>query len=215
MSRARDLPRLVSSWPNGAMFREHVRETDGARTFFYPVDDAKALPVKIVVGSLVSISLRFVDRDTDFHVHANVVERVETGNKPGLVLAFLPEERDRQELVLAIADGESVPYLRRKAIRTPCTLGVGVIRENGAKLESTLSTISERGAHLEADMLSKNERVQLAIAFPGQKARVVVGGRVTARITGPEKGVGIEFIFVSSKQRDDVASVVAGFRSSL
>ena len=48
MSRARDLPRLVSSWPNGAKFREQVRETNGERTFFHPVNDAKQLPVRVV-----------------------------------------------------------------------------------------------------------------------------------------------------------------------
>lgn len=215
MSRARDLPRLVSNWANGAEFRAQVREADGVRMFFHPVKHGAELPDKALVGQLVSVSLRFIDRDTDFHVHAKVMERVTAGDKPGLLLAFLPEERDRQELVLAIAEGESVPYLRRKAIRTPCNLDVQVLTEEGKKLDSVVSTISERGAHLDTDALAKNQRVQLAIRFPNHKGRVTVGGRVTARIAGPEEGVGIEFIFQSSKQRDELAVIVQAFRSTL
>ena len=215
MSRARDFARLVSSWPTGAKFREQVRDVDGVRAFFHPVQAASELPAAAVVGSLVSVSLRFVDRDTDFHVHGRVLERVATGDAPGLLLAFLPEERDRQELVLASAEGESVPYLRRKAVRTPCNLEVDVTQEDGTLLHSTLSTISERGAHLEDESLSPNQRIQLSIAFPHVRARVGVAGRVTAKIAGPQQGVGIEFLFVSSKQRDAVAAEVATFRSRL
>ena len=211
MSRARELTRLVSTWATGSAFREHVRESDGVRTFFHPT--AEVPPAMLHVGVLVSVSLRFADRDTDFHVHARVVERVATDAARGLVLAFLPEEKDRQELVLASAEGESVPYLRRKAVRTACDLAVLVALEDGTTFESVMSTISERGAHLETASLGPDQRVHLRIALPDRQPRIEVAGRVTSKIVGLQEGVGIEFIFTSSKQRDAVAAQVAAFRS--
>jgi hypothetical protein len=200
----RDLPHYVATWETGAQFREHVREEGDGKTFYFPMQSD--LPT---IGTTVSMSLRFLDRDTDFHVHGRVLEHVQGG----LRLAFLPEERDRQELVLASAEGESVPYLRRKAIRTACNLTVLVTPEGGETFSSTLSTISERGGHLENQTLRQGQKVQLSIDFPG-KPRVHVAGRVTAKIAGPQSGAGIEFLFSASKQRDTFAAEVAAFRSS-
>lgn len=211
MSRARDRTRLVSTWATGAEFRSHVRESEGVCTFFHPLSDEQAAHVS--EGALVSVSLRFVDRDTDFHVHARVVHRVEKDGAPGLVLAFLPEEKDRKELVLASAEGDSVPYLRRKAVRTACSLGVQVALEDGTTFDCVMSTISERGAHLDTARLHPHQRVHLRIVMPDRGPLIEVGGRVTGKIVGLQEGAGIEFIFGSSKQRDAVAAQVAAFRS--
>ena len=207
MSRTGELTRLVSSWETGARFREHVRETNGAHTFLYRAPAGDSSSSELEIGELVSVSVRFVDRDTDFHVHAHVVARVEDG----LTLAFLPEERDRQELVLATADGESIPYLRRKAVRTPCRLEVHVTLEDGNAFDGVLSIISERGAQLSQSALGTDTRLQLEIVFPTQ--RVHVAGRVTGTIRGPQDGAGIEFLFGSAKQRDAVSAAVTAFRS--
>ena len=215
MSRARDLPRLVSTWDTGSAFRAQVGEAEGVRTFFHPARDASELPAAAVPGAIVAVALRFLDRDTEFRVHGRVLERHTSGPSIGLRLAFLPEERDRQELVLAAAEGESVPYLRRKAVRTPCNLDVQVSLEDGSTLRAKLTTISERGAYLELASLTSGQKVELSIVFPGQRERVRVGGRITAAVAGLERGSGIEFIFVAAKQRDAVAAAVAQFRAGL
>jgi hypothetical protein len=212
MTVASDLPHVVSTWETGADFRRQVGELDGVRTFFHPVREAAELPAAAVPGALISVSLRFLDRDIEFHVHTRVVARI-TEAPSGLKLAFLPEERDRQELVLASAEGESVPYLRRKSVRTPCNLDVHVKLENGTSIDTKLSTISERGAHVALETLAPEQRVTLTIAFAERAVQVV--GRVTAKIAGPQRGAGIEFIFASSKQRDDIAAAVTKFRATL
>jgi len=136
------------------------------------------------------------------------------GERRGLVLQLLAEEGDRQELVLAAAEGESIPYRRRHRARRGCRLAVAVGTPGGRTLEGVATDISERGLHLRLGLdLVVNTRVDLAIAFADRAGPFTVSGRVASVVTqGPQAGVGIEFLFDSAAGRDALATEVGRVR---
>jgi hypothetical protein len=200
---------LESVYQTGADFLERYEATGETGTFFCAL---ARLPGQATVGAVVSVNLRFVDRDADFHVHARVVER----QADGLRLAFLAEERSRQELVLTCASGESLPYYRRRHERIPCRLEGRLVTPEGRDLEVTLISISEGGALLALvnPPLEQESGARLSISSPGgEPPPPAVTCRIASVIRqGPQEGVGIEFRFSSAVKRDAMHAWVARFR---
>lgn len=202
-------PQLESVWDTGAAFLSHLRQDGGVHTFLHLVSDGASVPA-FPLGTVVWIGLRFEDRGAAFRLHARVVERLTEGPPYGLRLAFLDEERDRRELVLACAEGESIPYLRRKAVRTPCDLAADVTRVDGSGFSARLTNVSERGAQIQGGPFEVNERIGLTIALPHGPLRV--RARVTSVLKGLDAGAGLEFQFESTRQRELVAAEITRFR---
>ena len=216
MPGASPLPRLLSVWTSGASFLDTYRATDGLGSFFHAAATAAELPAEAVAGALLSVTLRFLHREADIQIHARVLERHESASGPGLRLAFLPEERERQELVVAWASGESVPFLRRRAPRIPCNLPVEARLPSGDRAQGNFLNVSEFGALLAIDRpLEVETTLDLSVAFSPGKRRMALRARVTAVLRGPEGGAGLEFLFSSAEQRAAVASEVARIREAL
>jgi hypothetical protein len=211
----RTLAKIESIWPTGEEFLQGHEAAGRTGSFFHPLaEDESPLP-GIEVGALLSVNLRFLDRQAEFHIHAKVVECRTAGDNRGLRLEFLPEERERLELVMACAGGETFPYSQRRHERTACRLPVRVNMEGGRRLDSMAIEISEGGIGLVPSHTLKTEMsVNLAVFFPGKKKPLNIRGRVAAVIAeGPRQGVGVEFFFDSPEQRDEVKCQVFLIRS--
>lgn len=208
-------PGIDSVWEDGKNFLEAFSDEDGLGRFFHPIQEGARLPSGLTPGALLSVRIRFLDRDVAFHIHALVREYRTEGESKGLLLEFLKEEKDRQELVLLCAKGESIPYFRRREERFPCRLNVHVEMSKGKNLNSVASNISNSGIYLVPEHKMKLKMlVQLLIYFPNQTT-VGVKGRVVSIVPeGPQQGMGIEFIFSSSKQRDEMAEQIAILRKA-
>lgn len=205
---------LEADWQTGADFLDQF-ELAGEGTFFVPVPDAASLPTDAVPGAILSVLIRFIDRGAEFNVHARVMEQ-HAGERVGLTLAFLEEERARQELVLTCARGESLPYYRRRHERIPCALPVRLETRSGQELETTAISISEGGAQLAMDSppLEEDDIVWLHIAFPDLDSPLRVRGRVASVIReGPQPAVGIELQFSSVELRDQVRTQIHKLRA--
>ncbi len=190
---------LILRYANGAAFLAGYRPADES---FLADASAEGTPP----GAVLRIQIHFDDTERDFYVHARLLEQ-----EPGrLRLAFVPGESDRKELVLACAEGESVPYFRRRARRVAATLEVRVRLPAGTEIEARTADVSARGLRLLCDHpLAVGTSVSLAIGFPGQSAPLRVGGRVVALETGgPEPGASIEFLFVSPAEEEELAARV-------
>ena len=205
MTAVSSMPRIESVWPTGAEFLRHVRRTETLVTFVHP----SAPPAPLAPGTIVEVKIRFADRGLDFNVHGRVVDRLDDDPIAGLRLAFLSEERTRQELVLMTAEGENVPYLRRHSQRIPCRLPTDVTIDGGTTFATYTTNISARGAYLLVDQAPAGTQLELSIVFPQRRKPVRLFARVAAAVAGPRRGVGVEFLFESRQQRDAVAVEVA------
>jgi hypothetical protein len=214
MGTVPETARLESVWSVSSDFLRYVQRSAEQTAFVYRVATVAEIP-PIQPGSTIEVSIRFADRGTEFNVHAHVLERLESGSPLGLRLAFLPEEKARQELVLLSAEGESVPYLRRRAPRLACRLPTTVEIDRATSFETLIVNISDRGAYLLLERAPPDATLTLDIAFPGAKKPTRLRGRVTAQVAGPKRGIGIEFLFESTKQRDALVAEVTRLREAL
>ena len=205
--------KLELVFESGRNFLDDVRRHDNAPArFVWHLPEGLSMPPYATPGDLVSATIRIADREADFHVHLRVIERSPEGQRRGLVFEFLPEERARQELVLACAEGESIPYQRRRRMRVPCALPVVLAVAGRHDLNGVCDLISVGGMHVQLegslDPLTIDALVQVVLELDGRRWRIP--GRITSRLdAGPQRGVGVEFLFESARQRDEVAERVA------
>lgn len=203
---------LRSSWKTGADFLAHLSDADPPQ-FFHPVPVDLGLP-PAQVGALVSVVVVLEDREAEFHVHARVIDRRDGTVKHGLTLEVIPEERDRMEIILVAARGESLPYRRRRYDRLPCELACSLSHEDGRTWRGTTTNINEGGAHASVDdpLPEAGAVVSVTLALEADRT-VTLRARVVDSISaGPQKGIGVEFQFSSVAQRDEVWDEVARLR---
>ncbi len=207
-------PRLDSSWETGAAFMAAYEPREPAGRLWQPVAAGRDLPPGATPGKLLQLQLHFRDREASFRIHARVLERRSEGEKRGLLLELLAEEKSCHELVLACAEGESFPYFRRRFERVAAALPVQIQLHRGGKLAATAVEIGEGGAGLVPDHgLELKSRLRLAIDFP-EDDRLAVQARVVSIMPGgPRRGVGVEFLFESAAQRAAMAERVARLRA--
>jgi hypothetical protein len=216
-------PNLESVWQTGADFLGNYRQNSDPGRFFYSTARDEHFVADATPGSLLSLDIRFLDRGTNFHVHARVLDRQIGGEKPGLLLEFIKEEKDREELVVASAKGESIPYFRRRHERFPCRIPVVIDPGEENKVSATAIDISESGARLIATQgFERGTRLLLHLLFSDKKLffvprarRLVLHARVVSTVTkGEQKSLGVEFLFESSSQRGLLVDEVVLVRSA-
>ena len=125
-----------------------------------------------------------------------------------VVAVFILGERQRLELVLVSAKGESLPYRRRRHTRIPCQLSGHVVSENGSQQQAKTANLGAGGVQLLLPVpIELDEQVEVSLALASGSS-IKLMGRVTGRIdAGPERGNSIEFLFRSAKERDRVAAI--------
>jgi pSer/pThr/pTyr-binding forkhead associated (FHA) protein len=214
-------PYLESIWQTGADFLSSYQLGSDPGRFYYSVSRNEVMTIEVEPGALISLDIRFLDRDTSFHVHTRVIERRTEGENPGLLLELVQEEKERQELVLACAKGESIPYFRRRYERISCRIPVILERTEDDKLPATAIDISEGGARLITNhSLESGIRVLLHLSFSEKKRlffsrsrRLDCNARVVSMMAkGPQNSLGVEFLFESSQQRNLLVEEVALLR---
>lgn len=203
----RAVNKLESVWQAGSAFLDSFELKGEVGTFFHPVSREEDLPDWAVEGVMLSVQLRFVDRDMEINVHARIAQRVTSGDRTGLLLTLLEEQRDRQELILTCASGQSLPYFRRQHPRIPCELPVLLRLADGREIQSEATSISKGGIFLAMDdfPVGVEAVIHVLISFPDDEKSWRVRGRVASVVRqGPQPGLGIEFLFSSKEQRDAV-----------
>jgi hypothetical protein len=193
-----EAPRIRSVWRSGPEF---LARFDAEARVLHPIE-----PVNLPANTPVSVDLHFADRRADFHLHALV-----RAGEPR-ALAFLEEERDRLELVLTCARGESLPYFKRRHTRYPCDLAARVRLPNGEERDARAIDISEGGTRLAVTSgdWRQDLNVRLSLSFVGEKIPLSLRARIASFCeTRAERSVGFEFLFDSAAQRAAVQRAVA------
>ena len=198
------LATIEATWSDGTSFLADF--TDGEPATVVVAD---AAPSVGEVGVVHPLLVRIDDRDLEFRVHAKVASRRGDGS---LVLKFLSEERDRLELILIAAKGESIPYRRRRHQRVTCQFPVTIVTDGGQSIRGTATEISAGGTHVSLESpLPGDQNVTVGLELGGKS--VELAARLTDKISsGPGQGNGIEFLFRSAEERELVGQAVAALK---
>ena len=209
------LPELQTHWTDGDDFLTYFEGTASDGTVLVPVSASHDLPEGIVPGALIRVVLSFTDREIDFRLHARVeaLERHRRG--AALRLRFLPEQRDRLELVLACAAGDGLPhYQRRRHERYTVCLPVRLFAVDRRVVEGEATSISAGGIRVTLDEPpAPGAPIQLEIDVPGAKQPLKLGGRIAwVNLQGLDRGVGIAFALVSPQHRIELTQYLDRLR---
>ena len=204
---------LESAWPKTTDFAAHYDKE--SLTFLHPVPSEQALP-EAGVGELLSVLLIFIDRRAKIRIHARLLERRLGGAERGLLLAFLPEESSRIELVNVCAEGESIPYQRRAHERVACQIPARLeVPGAGPALDCLATNVSERGAFLATRALVEAESLARLTLHPRRGTSLELRVRVASVVhDGVEEGLGVEFFYRSSAEKQLMKDEVARLRGS-
>jgi hypothetical protein len=205
-------PGLESTWQRATDFA--ARYSKQSLSFLHPIPFNQALP-DAKVGELLSVLLVFVDRRAEIRVHARVLECRASGDQRGLLLALLPEEQSRIELINACVEGESIPYLRRAHPRLPCQILSHVEAPDSPSFDCVATNISERGAFLATSETFEVETVVEITLTPRRGELIPLRARIASVVRGGvEEGLGVEFLYRSTAEQRKVTAEVARLRVS-
>ena len=199
-------PPLRVTFESGAQLLEGLRYQEGLASFLWsPSGD---LPPGAEIGNEVCVLLEFEDTGRRFHVSTRVLSRAAAGESRGIRFEFMRDQPLRQEIVLMSARGESIPYRRRKRERVERTLDAKLM-VGSETLAATLADVSPTGALVEVDdELELDSTVHVDVQI--FDARVRVAARLSwSAPRGGRHAHGLEFLFESAEQRDQVARAVA------
>lgn len=155
-------------------------------------------------GTGIEITVRIEELGRDFRIPGFVLALPSSSR-----LAFDADAEATRDLILASARGESVPYFRRSEARIPARLEVRMRSETGLVIVSHTQNISARGMMLTTDhRLEIGTKVALRIVFPNEEP-LTIAGRVQSLRTGPLRGLGIEYLYTSEDQREELARRLA------
>ncbi len=205
---------LRSVWSTGADLLAQVIDRDPPQ-FFCPIAVDRPLP-ELPVGTVISVVVAVEDREAEFHVHARVIDRRDGAVKRGLTLEIIPEERDRWGVILIAARGESFPYRRRRHSRVPVEFPCELSAQDGRKWRGLTTNVNKGGLHVAVDgeLPEPELRVDVWVQLPEDEWNL--RGRVAIVIgEGPQRGIGIEFLFSSAEQRDGVQRAVVRLLDAL
>jgi DNA-binding response OmpR family regulator len=154
----------------------------------------------------VSVTVRLEDAAREFRVHGRIAEAGAAGTR----IALDPDENGAVALVLASANGESVPYFRRAEPRYPLRLEVRLRAESGLVIVSHSQDVSARGMMISTDhRIDLGTKIALRVLFPRREEPFTIAARVQSCIrSGPRRGIGVEYLFTSQEQRNEMSELV-------
>jgi hypothetical protein len=198
-------PRNVeSAWPSGSEFLDKLRD-----------DDMPSLQLPrphgehFEVGETCALTIWFRDRQLSFRIHGRVTELTDVE----MSIEFLPQEHERLELIRAAARGESLGYRQRRHPRFSCSIPVKIRTTKGRDRDCHATEISAGGMHVSLEPpFEVDEEVELSFPLPNGDIFAVWGRIAEAIDAGPRFGNGVEFLFSSAAQRDELAATVDDFR---
>ncbi len=194
-----DITRLHSRWADGQELLSHFEDGEPAQLLI------PGLQTPARDGELCQLVVHLDDRGADFRLHVHICTR----SSEGVRVEFLPEERQRLEVLLVAARGESLPYLTRRFPRIACELKARLTLPDGSSIDTTVNEISAGGAFVAASTpLPIDARLVVDVVFPGNRKLEVRARIVQSVATGPVPGNSVEFLFSSAEERQRCTELV-------
>lgn len=174
---------------------------------------------QLSLGDEVELQLRFLEEAIDFRVIGTVRWRRTTSGRrslpPGLGIEFAPESGSAEQKLLAFAMGREVAIVHREGRRYGAQLAVKIMQGKDKTVIET-DDLSEGGAFL----LTENhyeigDMVTLNVRPPGAIFGIALEARVAWRRGGERPGVGVEFRFDNTRQKQRIEKLVGQLKAQL
>ncbi len=191
---------LRITWAHGAEFLSALDRDAGRYTVEVP-HSSRVLRQTTVGGQLL-VEHQFIDRDRAFRHVARVVG-YEAGPPEVFTLEFVEAEHRVRDLVICHAEGQSVPYLNRRAERRPVWLP---IQFGERSLHGIVTELSELGAFVTTNHPAPEGSVELR--FPAMTAGLAITARVLYTRGGHDRGFAVEFVFADRNAELRVQAVL-------
>jgi len=160
----------------------------------------------------VLVVIEFPAEQRSFRLQGKVIARRRSAREslpPGAHVEFPAEENRTLQLVLDHAQGKEIDFIDRRGKRMPCSFVVSY-RSDEDFVSEFAEDIGEGGTFIRTENISEvGTEVECRLKPPGYLMGLKLKGRVAwVKKTGRPKGMGVEFIFASERQRKKVREVV-------
>ena len=160
----------------------------------------------------VLVVIEFPAEKRSFRLQGKVIARRRSSREslpPGAHVEFPADENPTLQLVLDHAEGKEIDFIDRRGKRMPCSFVVSY-RSDEDFVREFAEDIGEGGTFIRADdIFEVGTEVECRLKPPGYLMGLKIKGRVAwVKKTGQPKGMGVEFIFASERQRKKVREVV-------
>ncbi|NMB73670.1 MAG: TIGR02266 family protein [Myxococcales bacterium] len=161
----------------------------------------------------VLLTVEFPAERRSFRLQGKVISRRRGSQEPplppGVEVEFYSEENRTLQLVLDHAAGKAVDFVDRRSHRMPCSFVVTYGRDDQFVREFA-EDISEGGSFIRTDRLFPvGTVVECKLKPPGYLLGLKLWARVAwVKATGQPRGMGLEFLFETERQRKKVRDIV-------
>jgi uncharacterized protein (TIGR02266 family) len=168
---------------------------------------------RLQLAEQVVVEVEFPSEKRTFRLHGKVVARRRASREPplppGVQVEFPTEEDQALRLILDHAQGKEVAFVDRGSRRMSCSLEVAYRRDEDF-IREFAEDISEGGTFIRSNnILAVGTEVECRLKPPGYLIGIKVRGKVAWVLkSGPTKGMGLQFVFESEKQRRKVKSLI-------
>jgi type IV pilus assembly protein PilZ len=160
----------------------------------------------------VLVVIEFPAEQRSFRLQGKVIARRRSSREslpPGAHVEFLADENRTLQMVLDHAQGKAIDFIDRRGQRMPCSFVVSY-RSDAGFVSEFAEDIGEGGTFIRTENIFEiGTEVECRLKPPGYLMGLKLKGRVAwVKKTGQPKGMGVEFIFRSERQRKKVREVV-------
>lgn len=198
---------LKITWARGAEFLS-VYDRDAFRYTVSVPHSTRVLRHTSVGGHLL-VEHQFADSERSFRHVARVVDH-SPGPPEIVTLEFTSAERAVRELLVCHCEGQSVPYLNRRAERKPVWLPIELSFDGERWLHGIVTELSELGAFITTKQGTPEGKVKLRIPLGGEPLEVM--GRSLYQRYVHDPGFAVEFVFAD---RDDEVRIQSTLLAAL
>ncbi len=184
---------LRITWSRGAEFLAAYDR--GANRYTVSVPHSSRVLRRTSVGGRLLVEHRFADTDHSFRHVARVVDH-EPGPPEVVTFEFDDTEHAVRDLVVCHAEGQTVPYLHRRAERRAVWLPIEIVVDGRCR-HGIVTELSELGAFVTTShRVAKGSVQQLRLPL-ADGSRLELAARVVYARAIPEPGFAVELVFAS------------------
>ncbi len=203
---------LLVRYAEKERFVENFEHEDQVGTLFI------ATTARVALAEIVSVFVEFPNDKRSFRLLGRVVSRRRAAKEPalaaGIRVEFSPDQGQAIQLILDHVGGKDIAFQNRASRRLSCTLEISY-RHDGELLKQFAEDISEGGTFIRTQkLLPVGTEVHCRLKPPGQLLGIKIKGRVSwQKESGDPVGMGIEFLFSSSRQQKKIAKLLTSLRA--